>query len=121
MLLVKLDNVRLTVRSTISGFKWSRQLILEKELSLSDKVAISSIAVSKDNRTLYVGDVRGRLSSFVVGNTTNTPQSQSQSPKVVPKSPSGPDAFSCKQCSNQFGAQDRKVQCLNCSRYVCSK
>lgn len=94
---------------------------MEKELSLSDKVAISSIAVSKDNRTLFVGDVRGRLSSFVVGNVnTNTPQSQGQSPKVVPKSPSGPDPFSCKQCSTQFG-QDKKVQCLNCSKYVCSK
>lgn len=93
---------------------------MERELSLSDKAAISSIAVSKDNRTLFVGDVRGKLCSFVVGNT-NTPQSQGQSPRAVPKSPSGPDAFSCKQCSIQFGPQDRKVQCLNCSKYVCSK
>lgn len=101
------------------GFKWSRHLILENELSLIDKAAISSIAVSKDNRTLFVGDVKGRLSSFVVGNI-NTPQSQS--PNIITKSSSDLNLSNCKQCSSQFNNQElKKVQCLNCSKYVCSK
>jgi len=101
------------------GYKWSRQLILENELCLADKVAVSSIAVSKDNRTLFYGDVRGRLGSFVVANIAHTPQSQAQSPLIIKQSST--DQFDCKKCSTKFTEQNTKVQCLNCSRYVCSK
>ncbi|KAK4337141.1 hypothetical protein RND71_043359 [Anisodus tanguticus] len=63
------------------GFQWSRQLILQNELfvNVKEKAAISSIIISKDNKTLFVGDTKGRLFSFVVANINS--QAQSPQPK----------------------------------------
>jgi hypothetical protein len=48
--------------------KWIRKLILQAEVkpNVKDICAISAVNISKDCRTMYAGDLRGRVFSFVV-------------------------------------------------------
>ena len=58
------------------GYIWSRQLIFRAKLTFhtaferSDNTepgAVTSLAMSKDHKTLFVGDDRGRVFSWCVG------------------------------------------------------
>jgi len=57
------------------GFRWQRQLVFRSKLTMhtaydrkdnAEPASITSLAVSKDHRTLYVGDARGRVFSWSV-------------------------------------------------------
>ena len=59
------------------GYTWSRQLVFRAKLTMhtafersdnTEPASVTSLAVSKDHRTLFVGDERGRVFSWVVGN-----------------------------------------------------
>ena len=59
------------------GYTWSRQLVFRAKLTMhtaferrdnTEPAAVTSLAVSKDHRTLFVGDDRGRVFSWAVGN-----------------------------------------------------
>ena len=59
------------------GYMWSRQLIFRAKLTLhtafqrsdnTEPPAITALASSKDHKTLYVGDDRGRVFSWMVSN-----------------------------------------------------
>ncbi|KAL7045563.1 hypothetical protein ACKWTF_002261 [Chironomus riparius] len=58
-----------------AGFKWQKQLVFRSKLTMhtaydrkdnSEPASITALAVSKDHRTLYVGDARGRVFSWSV-------------------------------------------------------
>lgn len=57
------------------GFKWQRQLVFRSKLTMhtaydrkdnTEPASITALAVSKDHKTLYVGDARGRVYSWSV-------------------------------------------------------
>lgn len=57
------------------GFKWQRQLVFRSKLTMhtaydrkdnTEPASITALAVSKDHKTLYVGDARGRVFSWSV-------------------------------------------------------
>lgn len=59
----------------IKGFKWKRQLMFRSKLTMhtaydrkdnAEPASITSLAVSKDHKTLFVGDARGRVFSWSV-------------------------------------------------------
>lgn len=58
-----------------SGFQWQRQLMFRSKLTMhtaydrkdnAEPASITAMAVSKDHRTLYIGDARGRVFSWSV-------------------------------------------------------
>ena len=59
------------------GYMWSRQLVFRAKLTMhtafersdnSEPAAVTALATSKDHKTLYVGDERGRVFSWMVSN-----------------------------------------------------
>lgn len=61
--------------SLFAGFKWQRQLVFRSKLTMhtaydrkdnTEPASITALAVSKDHKTLYVGDARGRVFSWSV-------------------------------------------------------
>ena len=57
------------------GYTWSRQLVFRAKLTMHtaferpdnvDPAAVTALAVSKDHRTIYVGDEKGRVFSWSV-------------------------------------------------------
>lgn len=62
------------------GFKWQRQLVFRSKLTMhtaydrkdnTEPASITALAVSKDHKTLYVGDARGRVFSWSVTEQPN--------------------------------------------------
>lgn len=60
---------------SLVGFKWQRQLVFRSKLTMhtaydrkdnAEPASITALAVSKDHKTLYVGDARGRVFSWSV-------------------------------------------------------
>lgn len=63
-----------------SGFMWQRQLVFRSKLTMhtaydrkdnAEPASITALAVSKDHKTLYVGDARGRVFSWSVTEQPN--------------------------------------------------
>lgn len=59
----------------ILGFKWQRQLVFRSKLTMhtaydrkdnTEPASVTALSVSKDHRSLYVGDARGRIFSWSV-------------------------------------------------------
>lgn len=62
------------------GFVWHRQLVFRSKLTMhtaydrkdnTEPASITALAVSKDHKTLYVGDARGRVFSWSVTEQPN--------------------------------------------------
>ena len=62
-------------RMQSDGYTWSRQLVFRAKLTMHtaferpdnvDPAAVTALAVSKDHRTIYVGDEKGRVFSWSV-------------------------------------------------------
>lgn len=64
----------------VLGFMWQRQLMFRSKLTMhtaydrkdnTEPASITALAVSKDHKTLYVGDARGRVFSWSVTEQPN--------------------------------------------------
>ncbi|XP_074647224.1 WD repeat and FYVE domain-containing protein 3-like [Tubulanus polymorphus] len=104
------------------GFKWQRQLIFRSKLTMHtayersdnrDPAAITTIAVSKDHKTVYVGDAKGRVYSWSV---TDQPGRVVADHWVKDE---GGD--SCLSCGVKFTFAERRHHCRNCGQLFCSK
>ncbi|KAK3103345.1 hypothetical protein FSP39_018631 [Pinctada imbricata] len=104
------------------GFKWQRQLVFRSKLTMHtayerkdnrDPASVTSLAVSKDHRTVYVGDSKGRIYSWTV---TDQPGRV-----VADHWMKDEGADSCLACGVKFSFSERKHHCRNCGQLLCSK
>ncbi|CAM1304230.1 WDFY3 (predicted) [Pycnogonum litorale] len=104
------------------GSKWQCQLVFRSKLTMhtafnrkdnSDPAAITAIAVSKDHKTVYVGDSKGRIYSWSV---TDHPG------RVMADHWIKDDGVDCcTSCSVRFTFAERRHHCRNCGQLFCSK
>jgi hypothetical protein len=74
------------------GHKWKRELIFKSKLAMhtsydrkdnADAASVTAISISKDHRTVFVGDSRGRIFSWLcTAGQENMRQKDTQSSKV---------------------------------------
>lgn len=104
------------------GFKWQRQLLFRSKLTMhtaferddnKEPAAITAIAVSKDHRTVFVGEDKGRVYNWTV---TDQPG------RVVADHWIKDDGVEkCHSCAIRFSFSERKHHCRNCGKVFCSK
>lgn len=103
-----------------SGYRWVAQLSFASKLTMhtayerkdnKEPAAITCLAISKDHRTVFVGDSRGRIFSWSVN------ESKSLSDHWIKDDV----ATNCSGCSTKFSLTERKHHCRNCGRVCCGK
>ncbi|XP_053688917.1 WD repeat and FYVE domain-containing protein 3 isoform X2 [Sabethes cyaneus] len=105
-----------------SVFRWIRQLIFRTKLTMHtaydrkdniEPASITSLAISNDHRTIFVGDARGRIFSWSVTDQVgrNTGAGWLKDGR----------AETCVGCNTGFNRQERKIYCKNCGQQFCSK
>ncbi|XP_055711660.1 WD repeat and FYVE domain-containing protein 3 [Phlebotomus papatasi] len=117
------DSAKKSTQNTLrSGFKWQRQLLFRSKLTMhtaydrkdnTEPASITSLAVSKDHRTLYVGDARGRLFSWSV--------CEQPGRSMADHWLKDEGADQCINCSVRFTLYERKHHCRNCGQVFCNK
>ncbi|XP_059488715.1 WD repeat and FYVE domain-containing protein 3 [Neocloeon triangulifer] len=102
------------------GFQWQRQLVFRSKLTMhtaydrkdnAEPASITCLAVSKDHRTMYVGDARGRVFSW----------SMAEQPGRADHWLKDEGAESCVGCGVKFSLYERRHHCRNCGQLFCSK
>ncbi|KAJ8676714.1 hypothetical protein QAD02_012501 [Eretmocerus hayati] len=104
------------------GFKWQRQLVFRSKLTMhtaydrkdnTEPASITALAVSKDHRTVYVGDTRGRVFSWSVCDQPGR--------NVADHWLKDEGTDLCVGCGVKFNLYERKHHCRNCGQVFCSK
>ncbi|XP_076326045.1 WD repeat and FYVE domain containing 3 bchs isoform X2 [Tachypleus tridentatus] len=104
------------------GFKWECQLVFRSKLTMhtafdrrdnAEPAAVVALAISKDHRTIYVGDSRGRVFSWSV---TDQPGRAVADHWV--KDEGGEN---CVDCGVRFSFAERRHHCRNCGQLFCSR
>ncbi|KAK6633574.1 hypothetical protein RUM44_004181 [Polyplax serrata] len=104
------------------GFRWQRQLLFKAKLTMhtafdrkdnSQPASITALAVSKEQRTVYVGDTRGRVFSWSVAEQPGRTMADHWLRDE--------GAESCVGCRVKFNIYERKHHCRNCGQVFCSK
>ncbi|XP_042903173.1 WD repeat and FYVE domain-containing protein 3 isoform X2 [Parasteatoda tepidariorum] len=104
------------------GFKWHCQLVFRSKLTMhtafdrsdnTEPAAITALAVSRDHKTVYVGDARGRVFSWSV---TDKPGRGLADHWVRDE---GGD--NCTACGVRFSFSERRHHCRNCGQLFCSR
>lgn len=100
--------------------KWIPQLVFRSKLTMHtaferndniEPAAITALAVSKDHRTVFVGDARGRLFSWSVSEGRGMSDHWVKDDLVE----------SCTNCGIKFTFSERRHHCRNCGHVFCSK
>ncbi|CAH1111054.1 unnamed protein product [Psylliodes chrysocephalus] len=103
------------------GFKWQRQLVFRSKLTMhtaydrkdnAEPASVTALAVSKDHRSVYVGDTRGRVFSWSVCDIPG---------RAADHWLKDEGADYCASCSIKFNIYERKHHCRNCGQVFCSK
>ncbi|KAL2720725.1 WD repeat and FYVE domain-containing protein 3-like isoform X1 [Vespula squamosa] len=104
------------------GFKWQRQLVFRSKLTMhtaydrkdnAEPASITALAVSRDHRTVYVGDTRGRVFSWSV--------CEQPGRTVADHWLKDEGADTCVGCGVRFNLYERKHHCRNCGQVFCSR
>ncbi|XP_014261988.1 WD repeat and FYVE domain-containing protein 3 isoform X2 [Cimex lectularius] len=102
------------------GFVWQKQLVFRSKLTMhtaydrkdnSEPASITSLAVSRDHRVVYVGDTRGRVFSWSVADQ----------PGRADHWLKDDGAEACTTCKVKFSIYERRHHCRNCGLLFCSK
>ncbi|XP_052069301.1 WD repeat and FYVE domain-containing protein 3-like isoform X1 [Mytilus californianus] len=103
------------------GFRWQRQLVFRNKLTMhtaferkdnKDPASVTSIAISKDHKTVYVGDNKGRIFSWTVSD---------QPGRVVADHWMKDEVADACQCGVKFSFSDRRHHCRDCGNVFCAK
>ncbi|CAH1711493.1 unnamed protein product [Chironomus riparius] len=104
------------------SFKWQKQLVFRSKLTMhtaydrkdnSEPASITALAVSKDHRTLYVGDARGRVFSWSVAEQPGRGMADHWL--------KDDSAELCVGCHIKFSIYERKHHCRNCGLVFCNR
>jgi len=104
------------------GFRWQRQLVFRSKLTMHTAferkdnqipAAITAIAPSKDHKTLLVGDAKGRIWGWAVGEPSSGGRADHWVQDMA--------RSSCSQCHQRFSVAERKHHCRNCGQIYCAK
>ena len=77
----------------------------------TEPAAITALAISKDNKTVFVGDARGRVFSWSVSEGRGVSDHWVKDELVE----------SCTNCGTKFTFSERRHHCRNCGHVFCSK
>lgn len=91
------------------------QTFLEKKDS-SDHTPVTALAVSKDHKTVYVGDAKGHIHSWVVGEGGGGRSGLLE--HWTGKDDAGDH---CHDCHVRFSFAERRHHCRNCGQLFCSR
>ncbi|XP_054166813.1 WD repeat and FYVE domain-containing protein 3-like [Oppia nitens] len=103
------------------GHKWIPKLVFCSKLTMhtaferndnTEPAAITALAISKDNKTVFVGDARGRVFSWTVSEGRGTVSDHWVKDELVE---------SCTNCGVKFTFSERRHHCRNCGHVFCSK
>jgi len=103
-----------------SGYRWAAKLTFSSKLTMhtayerndnKEPAAITCLAISKDHRTVFVGDARGRIFSWSVN------ENKSLSDHWIKDDV----ATNCSGCSTKFSITERKHHCRNCGSVFCAR
>jgi len=104
------------------GFKWQKQLIFRTKLTMhtaydrqdnSDPASVTSIAISRDHRTVLVGDARGRVHSWSINDVSGR--------SIADHWLKDDTTESCTKCRVRFSLTERRHHCRNCGHVFCSR
>jgi len=105
------------------GYKWQRELIFRSKLTMhtsfdrkdnSDPASVTALSISKDNKTIYVGDSRGRVYTWVcTENPGKTRADHWVRDEVV-------EMCKNKKCNVKFTLNVRKHHCRDCGGIFCN-
>ncbi|XP_063226772.1 WD repeat and FYVE domain-containing protein 3 isoform X2 [Bacillus rossius redtenbacheri] len=104
------------------GFRWQRQLVFRSKLTMhtaydrkdnTEPASITALAVSRDHRTVYVGDARGRVFSWSVSDQPGR--------GVADHWLKDEGADCCVACGVRFSLYERRHHCRNCGQVFCSR
>ncbi|KAF0288955.1 WD repeat and FYVE domain-containing protein 3 [Amphibalanus amphitrite] len=102
------------------GFRWQCQLVFRSKLTMhtaydrrdnAEPASVTALAVSKDHRTVYVGDSRGRVWAWSVSDSTGPSDHWRRDDS----------ALACALCGVRFSVTERKHHCRNCGDVFCAK
>ncbi|XP_069190458.1 WD repeat and FYVE domain-containing protein 3-like [Procambarus clarkii] len=104
------------------GMKWACQLVFRSKLTMhtaydrrdnTEPASVTALAVSKDHRTVLVGDARGRVFSWSV------PDQPGRAVADHWVRDDGSDG--CANCQVKFSIYERRHHCRNCGHLFCSR
>ena len=105
------------------GHKWQRELIFRSKLTMhtsfdrkdnSEPASVTALSISKDNKTIYVGDSRGRVYTWVcTENPGKTRADHWMRDEVV-------ETCKNKTCGVKFSLNVRKHHCRDCGGIFCN-
>lgn len=102
------------------GHRWKRVLQFRSKLTMhtaferkdnTEPAAITALAVSKDNKTVFVGDARGRVFSWSVSEGRGLSDHWVKDDVVE----------MCSSCNVKFTFSERRHHCRNCGHVFCAK
>ena len=102
------------------GFKWKCHFVFRSKLTMhtaferkdnTEPAAITALAISRDNKTVFVGDARGRVFSWSVGEGKGMADHWIKDDLVE----------SCTNCNTKFTFSERRHHCRNCGHVFCAK
>lgn len=77
-----------------------------------DPASVTSLAISKDHKTIYVGDSRGRVYSWICIDKPG----QARADHWIRDE----NAETCKACNVKFSFSERKHHCRDCGLIFCN-
>ncbi|KRX89878.1 WD repeat and FYVE domain-containing protein 3 [Trichinella pseudospiralis] len=103
-------------------FRWERQLVFRAKLTMHTAferkdnptpAAVTALMPSKDHKALYVGDGRGRVWMWTIGDG----HIGGRADHWV----QDPSRSLCSNCHQKFTLTDRRHHCRNCGQLFCSR
>ncbi|RWS31727.1 WD repeat and FYVE domain-containing protein 3-like protein, partial [Leptotrombidium deliense] len=102
------------------GFQWKCQLTFRSKLTMHtaferkdnvEPAAVTALSVSKDNKTVFVGDARGRVFSWSVSEGMGRSDHWVKDDLVE----------CCTKCEVKFTFSERRHHCRNCGHVFCGR